>query len=80
MKGKGVELEQSWGEGETGLETQQFLDSAIPARAELKFCPFLAKLCPQFRHTLPLDSERGLDQARADLRHSWGCVFLIVSR
>ena len=34
--GKGrVELEQSWGEGETGLETHQFLDSAAQARAKL---------------------------------------------
>ena len=30
------------------------------------------KLKQQFRHTLPLDSERGLDQARAYLRHSMG--------
>ena len=30
-----------------------------------------SKLKQQFRHTLPLDSERGLDQARADLRHSF---------
>ncbi len=41
-KGKGrVELEQSMEEGETGLETHQFLDSAAQTRAKLKKIPFL---------------------------------------
>ncbi len=36
------------------------------------------KLKQQFRHTLPLDSERGLDQARADLRHSMGTASTVA--
>ncbi len=36
-----MELEQSKGEVELGLETQQFLDSAAQARAKLTFCLFL---------------------------------------
>ena len=37
-KGMGrVELEQSWGEGELGLETQQFLEFDTQARAKLNF-------------------------------------------
>ncbi len=35
------ELEQSKREGETGLETEQFLDYAVQATAKLKFVPFL---------------------------------------
>ncbi len=36
-----MELEQSKREGDTGLETHQFLDSAVQATAKLKFFPFL---------------------------------------
>ena len=35
-----MELEQSKGEGELGLETHQFLDSAVQATAILKFWEF----------------------------------------
>ena len=65
VKGKGrVELEQSWG----GLETHQFLDSAAQARAKLNFLPFLMKLCQQLCHTLPLDCQGVVDEARAGER------------